>query len=46
MFIILFKIKTFGHVIKYYDTLIHYNIILDIYLYRLSYAWNLILAHI
>jgi hypothetical protein len=37
-FIISFKIKTFNHVINYYDTLIHYNIVSDIHLYRLSYV--------
>jgi hypothetical protein len=42
----LLKIKTFGHVIKYYDTLFHYDIVSGIHLYRLSYVWNLILAHI
>jgi hypothetical protein len=40
-----FRIKTFGHVIKYYDALFHYDMVSDIYLYRLSYVWNLILAH-
>jgi hypothetical protein len=40
------KIKTFGHIIKYYDTLFHYNIISDIHLYSLSYVRNLILTQI
>jgi hypothetical protein len=40
------KIKTIGHVIKYYDTLFRYDIVSDIHLYCLSYVWNLILAHI
>jgi hypothetical protein len=46
MFIYSLKIKTFGHVIKYYDTLFRYDIISGIHLYRLSYVWNFILAHI
>jgi hypothetical protein len=40
------RIKTFGHVIKYYDTLFRYDIVSDIHLCRLSYVWNLILTHI
>jgi hypothetical protein len=42
----LLKIKTFGHVMKYYDTLFRYDIVSDIYLYCLLYVWNLILTHI
>jgi hypothetical protein len=33
-------------VIKYYDTLFHYDVVSDIHLYCLSYVWNLILMHI
>jgi hypothetical protein len=40
------RIKTFGHVIKYYDTLFCHDIVSNIHLYRLSYVWNLIPAHI
>jgi hypothetical protein len=36
MFICLLKIKTFGHAIKYSNILFHYDIVLDIHLYRLS----------
>jgi hypothetical protein len=46
MFIYSFKIKTFDHVIKYYNTLFCYDIISGIHLYHLSYVWNLILEHI
>jgi hypothetical protein len=45
-FIYSLKVKTFGHIIKYYDTLFYYDIVSDIHLYCLSYLWNLILAHI
>jgi hypothetical protein len=41
MFNYLLKIKTFGHVIKYFNTLSHYDIVLDVHLYRLSYACEL-----
>jgi hypothetical protein len=40
------RFKTFGHVIKYYDTLFRYDIVSNIHLYCLSYMWNLILVHI
>jgi hypothetical protein len=40
------RFRTFGHVMKYYDTFFRYDIISDIHLYCLSYVWNLILAHI
>jgi hypothetical protein len=46
MFIYSLKIKIFGHIIKYYDTLFRYDIVSDIHLYCLSYVWNLIPAHI
>jgi hypothetical protein len=36
MFIYSLKIKTLGHVIKYYDTLFRYDIIPGIHLYRLD----------
>jgi hypothetical protein len=41
MFIHSLKIKSFGHVIKYLNTLFRYDIILDIHLYRLSYVCGL-----
>jgi hypothetical protein len=41
MFICLLKIKAFGHVIKYFNTLFHYDIVLNIHLYRLSYVCEL-----
>jgi hypothetical protein len=40
-FICLLKIKTFGHVIKYSNTLFHYDTVSDIHLYRLSYVREL-----
>jgi hypothetical protein len=40
------RLRLFDFVIKYYNTLFRYVIVSDIYLYRLSYLWNLILAHI
>jgi hypothetical protein len=40
------KIKTLSHIIKYYNTLFCYDIVSGIHLYRLSYVWILILAHI
>jgi hypothetical protein len=46
MFIYSLRIKTIGHVIKYYYNLFCYCIISGIHLWRLSYVWNLILAHI
>jgi hypothetical protein len=38
------RIKTFRHVVNYYDTLFRYDIISDIHLYRLSYVCNMILV--
>jgi hypothetical protein len=40
-FICLLKIKTFGHVIKYSNTLSRYDIVSDIHLYCLSYVCEL-----
>jgi hypothetical protein len=40
------RIRTFGHVMKYCDTLFRYDIVSGIHLYHLSYVWNLILAHV
>jgi hypothetical protein len=45
-FIYSHKIKTFDHVIKYYDTHFRYDIVSSMHLYHLSYVWNLILAYI
>jgi hypothetical protein len=41
MFICLLKIKTFGHVINYSNTISHYDIISDIDFYHLSYVCEL-----
>jgi hypothetical protein len=41
MFIYSLKIKTFGNVIKYLNILFHYDIVLDIHLYHLSYVCEL-----
>ena len=38
MFICSLKIKSVGHVIKYYDTLFHYDIISDILLMSIIYV--------